>query len=150
MEGIYPLYKRVLSYFESNPGLRESLGVDGPFTTPLWQRVASSLHGNILDATSSAPSITDLNSDLNDKVNTDDRLLKVCQFAVASTAKDCSMMVSFRRASKKEASLPAIEITSNDIYNYNIDLVDLDPKEFDRVVKYYNDSRKTVKVFLDH
>ena len=150
VEGIYPLYKRVLSYFESNPGLRESLGVDGPFTTPLWQRVASSLHGNILDATSSAPSITDPNSDLNDKVNTDDRLLKVCQFAVASTAKDCSMMVSFRRASKKEASLPAIEITSNDIYNYNIDLVDLDPKEFDRVVKYYNDSRKTVKVFLDH
>ena len=60
------------------------------------------------------------------------------------------MMVSFRRASKKEASLPAIEITSGDIYNYNIDLVDLDPKEFDRVVKYYNDSRKTVKVFLDH
>ncbi|PFX19159.1 Inositol-pentakisphosphate 2-kinase [Stylophora pistillata] len=147
VEGIYPLYKRVLNYLQSNPGLRESLGVDGPFTVPLWQRVASSLHSNILDTISSEPSSTDLNSNLNDRQNLNDALLKICQFAVASTAKDCSVMVSFQRASKKEASLPAIEITCGDFYHYNIDLVDLDPKEFDRVLKYYNDSRKTVELF---
>ena len=30
------------------------------------------------------------------------------------------------------------------MYQYNIDLVDLDPKEFNRVGKYYKDTVKTV------
>ena len=147
VEGIYPLYKRVVNHFEYNPGLRDSLGVDGPFSLPLWKTVASTL-SNISDRITSAPTIPVLNSDLNDPHNLNDAVLKICKFAVACTGKDCSVMLAFQKTSKKEAVLPAVEITCGDLYHYNIDLVDLDPKEFDRVVKYYNDTKKTVEVFL--
>ncbi len=146
VEGIYPLYKKVISHFECNPGIRDSLGVDGPYNLPLWKTVASSLVSN--NSEISANSL-DLNVDLSDHDNLYGTVLKICKFAVASTAKDCSVMIAFQKSSKKETTLPAVEMTCGDMYHYNIDLVDLDPKEFDRVVKYYKDSKKAVEIFLE-
>ena len=146
VEGIHPLYKNVISHFECNPGLRNSLGVDGPYTLPLWKTVASSLETN----NSKPPdNIQMLNADLNDPNNLYDAVVKTCKFAVASTAKDCSLMLAFQKTLKKETRLPTVEMACGDMYHYNIDLVDLDPKEFDRVGKYYKDTVKTVEIFLE-
>lgn len=145
VEGIYPLYKKVNNHFECNPGLRNSLGVDGPYSLPLWKTVASSLGSNNCRT---SDYIQILNADLNDQNNLYNAVLKICNFSVASTAKDCSLMLAFQKTSKKEATVPAVEMTYGDMYHYNIDLVDLDPKEFDRVVKYYKDTKRTVEIFL--
>lgn len=146
VEGIYPLYKKLISHFERNPGLRDSLGVDGPYTLPLWKSVASSLDSSKSRISDNTPV---LNADLNDQNNLYDAVLKICQFAVAGTAKDCSVMLAFQKTSKVKATVPNVEMSCGDVYHYNIDLVDLDPKEFDRVVKYYKDTKKTVKIFLE-
>ncbi|XP_078351293.1 inositol-pentakisphosphate 2-kinase-like [Oculina patagonica] len=146
VEGIYPLYKKVISHFECNPGLRDKLGVDGPYNLPLWKAVASSLVSN--NSRISDKSL-DLNADISDQDNLYNAVLKICKFAVASTAKDCSVMIAFQKSSKKETTLPRVEMTCGDVYHYNIDLVDLDPKEFDRVVKYYKDSKNAVEIFLN-
>ena len=143
VEGIYPLYMNVINHFESNPGLRNSLGVDGPYTLPLWKTVASSFGSN----NSKTPeNIQMLNADLSDPNNLYDAVVKICKFAVASTAKDFSVMLAFQKTSKKERRLPTVEMACGDKYHYNIDLVDLDPKEFDRVEKYYKDTIKTVDI----
>ena len=146
VEGIYPLYKNVINHFECKPGLRNSLGVDGPYTVPLWKTVASSLGG---DSSKSLGNIPMLNAGRNDPNNLYDAVLETCKFAVASTAKDCSVMFAFQKTSKKEMGLPTVEMTCGDMYHYNIDLVDLDPKEFDRVGKYYKGTIKTVEIFLE-
>jgi len=146
VEGIYPLYRNVINHFERNPGLRSSLGVDGPYTLPLWKTVASSLGR---DNSKTPDNIQMLNADLNDPNNLYDAVVRICKFAVASTAKDFSVMLAFQKTSNKETRLPTVEMACGDKYHYNIDLVDLDPKEFDRVGKYYKDTIKTVKIFLE-
>ena len=42
-----------------------------------------------------------------------------------------------------------VETRAGDIFHYSIDLVDLEPKEFDRVLKYYNDSKNAVENYLE-
>ena len=88
------------------------------------------------------------NADLNDPNNLYYAVVKTCKFAVASTAKDCSLMVAFQKT-LKETTLATVEMACDEMYHYNIDLVDLDPKEFDKVGKYYKDTVKTVEIFLE-
>ena len=146
VEGVYPLYKKVISHFECNPGLRDNLGVDGPYNLPLWKTVASALSSN---NSRISDNIQILNADPFDQNSLYDAVLKICKFTVASTAKDCSLMIAFQKSSKVEASMPTVQTTCGDVYNYSIDLVDLDPKEFDRVVKYHKETEKTVDIFLN-
>ena len=157
VEGIRPLYNEVIKYFERNQGTRSMLGVDGPYTSPLWTSVASSLtdtaqtFGKNVGITST-PSSKNLSAESLDLSNENclyNTVLKICKFAVAGTAKDCSVMIAFQRTLKRESSLPSIvEPFGSDIYQYNINLVDLDPKEFDRVVKYFKDSIRVVENYL--
>jgi len=146
VEGIYPLYKNVINHFECNPGLRNTLGVDGPYSLPLWKTVASTLGS---DNSNNPDNIQLLKSDLNDPNNLYHAVEKICKFAAASTVKDCSVMLAFQKTLQKDARLPAVEMIHGDMYHYNIDLVDLDPKEFNRVVKYYKDTVRTVEIFLE-
>ena len=159
VEGIYPLYQKVISHFECNPGVRDSLGVDGPYTSPLWKAVASSfvssspeISNSAVDMTSrTSSSVAVLNPDLTDQNALYDVVLKICKFAVAHTAKDCSVMIAFQKTSNSDDTIhvPTVQTTNGNTLCYNIDFVDLDPKEFDRVLKYYNDSKYAVENYLD-
>ena len=76
-------------------------------------------------------------------------ILKIFQFLIASTAKDCSIMITFQKCFDPPFDSHWIkEISSGDLYCYNIDLVDLDPKEFDRVPKYFKDSVRAVQNYI--
>lgn len=155
VDGIYQLYQNVISHFKSNPGVRERLCVNGPYTSPLWKSVAScvgygSSEGwqNIVDASEVNFSFPVLNPDLQDENVLHEAVLKICKFAVASTAKDSSVMIAFQRALNKEETIPFVATASGDTFHYNIALVDLDPKEFDRVLKYYKDCKSVVEKYL--
>lgn len=154
VEGIFQIYQQVASYFESNPGVRNSLMVDGPYTSRLWKSVASSTSGfpqhratSSSEASNSPGSV--VNPDLRDQNILHDSVLKICRFGIANTAKDCSVMIAFQKASNKRDTTPTVETTSGNVFCYNIDLVDLDPKEFDRVRKYYKDSKNAVNNFIE-
>ena len=158
VEGIYKLYQEVVSHFQSNPGVRDSLGVDGPYTLPLWKSVASSLgHSNseishnTVDTTSkgSNSAISVFNLNLHDKNILRDAVLKICKFAVSNTARDCSVMIAFQKTSTKDDKVPMAETADGNVFCYKINLVDLDPKEFDRVVKYFKDSKNAVENYLE-
>ena len=156
VEGIYELYKKVTRHFECNPGVRDRLGVNGPYTSPLWKSVASingTTHG-LSQSTSSVSSETEetsvLYSDFQDCHNLHDAVLRIFKFAVASTAKDSSVMIAFQKIRNKSMSTASmVETRAGDIFHYSIDLVDLEPKEFDRVLKYYNDSKNAVENYLE-
>lgn len=90
-----------------------------------------------------------LNVDLQDEKVLYKAVHKICQFAVASTAKDSSVMIAFQETSNMDKSKPYIRTTSGSTFHYNIALVDLDPKGFDRVLKYYNDNNNAVKNYLE-
>lgn len=159
IEGIFQLYQKVVSYFDSNQEVRERLCVNGPYISPLWKSVAScfdcrdssNMPENITDACSRTINIPFpmLNVDLQDEKVLYKAVLKICQFAVASTAKDSSVMIAFQETSNVDKSKPCIRTTSGITFHYNIALVDLDPKGFDRVLKYYNDSNNAVKNYLE-
>ena len=158
VEGIYQLYQKVVSHFECNPGVRDSLGVNGPYSSPLWKSVASSLDcsssGISHDTANTASNVSNcavpvLNPNMHDQNILHDAVLKICQFAVAHTAKDCSVMIAFQKASTKDDRVPTVETVCGNLFLYTIDLVDLDPKEFDRVLKYYKDTENAVKNYLE-
>ena len=158
VEGIYQLYQKVVNHFECNPGLRDSLDVNGPYSSPLWKSVASSLDCNssgisnhTINTTPKASNcaVPVLNPDLHDQNILHDTVLKICEFAVAQTAKDCSVMIAFQKASRKDDRVPTVETFDGDLFLYNIDLVDLDPKEFNRVLKYYKETENVVKNYLE-
>ena len=158
VEGIYLLYQKVVSYFECNPGVADSLGVNGPYSSPLWKSVASSLdcsssgnsHNSVNTTSNSCNcAVPILNPNMHDQSILHDAVLKICQFAVAYTAKDCSVMIAFQKASRKDDTVPTVETMCGNLFLYNIDLVDLDPKEFDRVLKYYKDTENAVKNYLE-
>ena len=156
VEGIYELYKKVMRHFECNPGVRDRLGVNGPYTSPLWKAVVSingTTHG-LSHNTSSVSFETEktsvLYSDFQDSHNLHDAVLRIFKFAVASTAKDSSVMIAFQKIPNKSMSTASmVETRAGDIFHYSIDLVDLEPKEFDRVLKYYNDSKNAVENYLE-
>ena len=158
VEGIYELYKKVTRHFECNPGVRDRLGINGPYTSPLWKSVASiCMNGtthSLSQSTSSVSSQTEetsvLYSDFQDSHNLHDAVLRIFKFAVASTAKDSSVMIAFQKIRKKSMSTASmVETRAGDIFHYSVDLVDLEPKEFDRVLKYYNDSKNAVENYLE-
>lgn len=158
IEGIFQLYQKVVSHFNSNQEVRERLCVNGPYVSPLWKSVASSfdcrdseMSENITDSCSGTTNIPFpmLNVDLQDGKVLYQAVLKICQFAVASTAKDSSVMIAFQETSNVDKGVPSIRTTSGSTFHYNIALVDLDPKGFDRVLKYYNDSNNAVKNYLE-
>lgn len=156
VEGIYELHKKVTRHFECNPGVRDRLGVHGPYTSPLWKSVASingTTHGlsqNTSNVSSRTKEASVLYSDFQDSHNLHDAVLRIFKFAVASTAKDSSIMIAFQKIPNKSMSTASmVETRAGDMFHYNIDLVDLEPKEFDRVLKYYNDSKNAVKNYLE-
>jgi inositol-pentakisphosphate 2-kinase len=148
VEGLYPLYLKVKTYFECNPEERKTFTVDGPYTAGIWSDVSKTNSTDLILETHP------LNKNQMDTWSTRDIVFKLCQFAVASTAKDCSVMLTFQNTFTQPKHLPFI--VNNDTRGpkeyivYNIDLVDLDPKEFDRVKKYHNDSCKAVRHYLQN
>ena len=143
VEGVLPIYQQVKRHCDANPGFTKEIGVDGPFTTPLWKDIVS-LHINeeLIGFHCTDTKLNCLDASLDFSLNKEDQLNRVvqqiCQFAIASTAKDCSIMITFQKSSPR--NLPCIKDSLGVTYQYNISLVDLDPKEFDRVVKYHKDA----------
>lgn len=145
VEGLYPLHIKIKKHFEHNPEERERFSVDGPYKAGIWNDVRRT---NSVDKLHKVhfPNLNQI-----DSWSTKDIIFKICQFAVASTAKDCSLMLTFQRHFTKPKHLPFIVDSTHgheEYIVYNIDLVDLDPKEFDRVQKYYNDSCNAVRQYL--
>lgn len=138
VEGLQSLYFKVKDFFMANESAREKCTVDGPYNSKLWKAISSHVESkNLVDKPLEHCSIQDI-------------IVKLCQFSVASTAKDCSIMLVFQGCSSPPKHLPYIQTDGclDESIAYNINLVDLDPKEFDRVVKYYKDSCSTVQHYL--
>ena len=149
VEGIFPLYQMVKKRFQASPGLVTELGVHGPFTSPIWADIV--LQYQTKETTFPQSTIHDpMDALADDFVREMDGLKtvvqKICEFAIASTAKDCSIMITFQKSSHEHSfSISDISGTS---YNYDINLVDLDPKGFDRVTKYHKDVDQVTSTYI--
>ena len=138
VESLYPMYFKVKEFFDSGSTRRKTSTVDGPYNSELWQQVASQ------------PGPDMLQYKPLDQWSPSDMILKLCKFSVASTAKDCSIMLTFQEVDSPLPHLPFIKKGDVDIIAYCINLVDLDPKEFDRVLKYYKDTCRTVQHYIQN
>ena len=168
IEALHCLYSKVMKCFSKQPKLRENLGVDGHYDWDIWKSAVgaskASLDGfkvekkdyKILHESVNESSIRLCRDIVEDRVSLEDdsvafnfAILKIFQFLIASTAKDCSIMITFQKCFDPPFDSHWIkEISSGDLYCYNIDLVDLDPKEFDRVPKYFKDSVRAVQNYI--
>ncbi|EDO31520.1 predicted protein [Nematostella vectensis] len=129
IQGLYPLYKKLIQHFEDNPSLREALDFDKNF--------------NNLD--------TLLNLDLSDQDSLLYVLSLVCMFSIANTSKDCSVMITFQRRlqpSNDTCFVPSL--SGEEGHVYAIGVVDLDPKEVDRVEKYNKDMLNTFTNYIKY
>lgn len=139
VDGLHSLYFKVKDFFGSERSKREESTVDGPYNSELWQHVAAH------------PGTDTLKDKPIDEWTVQDMIVKLCKFSVASTAKDCSIMLTFRQVKSQPHHLPYIQTDEGlDAIAYYINLVDLDPKEFDRVLKYYKDHCRTAQHYLQN
>ena len=163
VEALHVLYRRVTRCFTEHPNLRDRTGIDGPYHSDIWKSTVSLSkaseddvngdHKRTLVTTSEnsfhlCRNVMENGDSLQSEALFHFTMLKICQFLIASTAKDCSILVTFQKCHAPPTSSTTQwiqDVTSGIFYHYNIDLVDLDPKEFDRVPKYLNDSLNTVK-----
>eukprot|EP00117_Sycon_ciliatum_P014607 scpid73889/ scgid3179/ Inositol-pentakisphosphate 2-kinase; Inositol-1,3,4,5,6-pentakisphosphate 2-kinase; Ins(1,3,4,5,6)P5 2-kinase len=79
--------------------------------------------------------------------------VQIRQFSAACTAKDCSIMVSFQQCTPglhqpEDRTVEVVTSAGVQRYAYNIAVVDLDIKEFQRVKKYFVEDHQVVSNYV--
>lgn len=148
IEGIHPLFLRLKDRFDTNPELRTSCGIDGPFSDTYWDGYP------------------------------DPEVRKIKEFMVAKTAKDCSIMIAIQPLPQKieknscnghDSSNSktmqdngiihpdAADIPTNVLVDgcgrkflFSVAVIDWDPKPLERISKYHYEDGEIVKNYLRH
>lgn len=121
IEGIYPLYEQLQNHFLKFPEDRQKFCMDGPYRGDAWCVVSN--NNNIESA------------------NKDDILyamIKVKQFLVAQTVKDCSIILALQKLDERPENLsePFLMDSYGHYYKHSLAIIDLDPKPFDKIPLY--------------
>ncbi|KAJ7005929.1 hypothetical protein NC653_005307 [Populus alba x Populus x berolinensis] len=78
-----------------------------------------------------------------------DESLKIAKdYLIAATAKDCSLMISFRPMKDGAFGSPHVYLQStNQSFNYKVNFIDLDLKPLKKMVDYYELDKKILNCF---
>eukprot|EP00112_Aurelia_sp_Birch-Aquarium-sp1_P008054 Seg1882.6 transcript_id=Seg1882.6/GoldUCD/mRNA.D3Y31 product="Inositol-pentakisphosphate 2-kinase" protein_id=Seg1882.6/GoldUCD/D3Y31 len=81
-----------------------------------------------------------------------DMILEIQKFLVAATFRDCSLMITFQETSKtaENGDQNTVNISTGVAYQYEIKLIDLDPKSLGKLKHYYELDHEIVKNYLVH
>ncbi|XP_065178856.1 inositol-pentakisphosphate 2-kinase-like [Sycon ciliatum] len=135
IEGIFPLVTRIGAL---NSTRWEQWGLNGPYTSGAWTQLSTELGRRCED---------------EDDETDEFAVKKIRQFSAACTAKDCSIMVSFQQCTPglhqpEDRTVEVVTSAGVQRYAYNIAVVDLDIKEFQRVKKYFVEDHQVVSNYV--
>ncbi|XP_064605392.1 inositol-pentakisphosphate 2-kinase-like isoform X2 [Liolophura sinensis] len=124
IEGIILLYKRLKQHFKDNQDCSSTWQLDGPYRKDSWK---------IKKASCSPMSSVEL------------MVQKIKEFLVSMTVQDCSIMISLQPIDASEcdswyvANNPDQTLVDLDgqLYKFSVGTIDLDPKPFDKIPKYF-------------
>ncbi|CAE1303826.1 IPPK [Acanthosepion pharaonis] len=121
IEGIYPLYEQLQNHFLKCPQDRQKFCMDGPYKGDAWCVVSN--NNNIESANK------------NDILYA---MIKVKQFLVAQTVKDCSIILAMQRQDERpeKSAEPYLVDSFGHYYKHSLAIIDLDPKPFDKIPLY--------------
>lgn len=132
-ESLCAHFRNVSDAFSTDPELRNSSSIDGPFTCG-WLE---------------APPGDSLSTNVSFSI------YKMKQFLVARSAKDCSIFISVQEADSNVAlqePLPARTFSVTSALGVKhlccISVIDLDPKSFNKVPRYIDEEKSVVDCFL--
>ncbi|XP_059800611.1 inositol-pentakisphosphate 2-kinase isoform X3 [Hypanus sabinus] len=130
IDGIYPLYLRVQQHLEEFPKDRSRLHLDGPYDESFYE------------------SLSDFSQD---DETVDYAARKIHQYRVATTAKDCSIMIALSPCLLEERPEPSSIIrTSRTSFAYSISILDLDPKPYENIAHQYKLDGKIINYYLQN
>lgn len=130
IDGIYPLYLRVQQHLEEFTKDRSRLHLDGPYNETFYE------------------SLSDLSQD---DETVDYAARKIHQYRIATTAKDCSIMIALSPCLLEERPEPSTVIkTSRTLFVYSISILDLDPKPYENIAHQYKLDGKIINYYLQN
>lgn len=136
MSEYYDMFLSLKNHLELLPEDAQKYSLEAPYDSIPWQQLVSDIC-----RTGDADPCHRI-SDIDEKIS----LLR--KFLVATSFKDCSIIVTFQRKLKVDDSIPAkdspIVLTTRHGQEYwcSLALVDSDPKLADRIPQYYQDACK--------
>ncbi|KAM0932891.1 putative inositol-pentakisphosphate 2-kinase [Dioscorea sansibarensis] len=75
----------------------------------------------------------------------------VREYLTATTAKDCSLMISFRPKEGGDVTSNCISLRSADqVFEYKVNFIDMDIKPLEKMVYYYKLDQKIVKFYMEN
>ncbi|XP_048252724.1 inositol-pentakisphosphate 2-kinase-like [Haliotis rufescens] len=130
IENIYPLYHRLQARLKDHPTDRIHWGLDGPYTRDLW------MMGSEVKASVPVSSL-------------EFAVEKVKRFLISKTVQDCSIIVALQPVKPGVSEENSIIHFNDAYYRYSIELVDLDPKPFDKIEQYYRQDMDIVHAYQE-
>ncbi|XP_066277569.1 inositol-pentakisphosphate 2-kinase-like [Branchiostoma lanceolatum] len=132
IEGIYPLYQRLVAHLDTHPEDWEKWCLKGPYDNAQWT-VSHNMIGKCRDNIESIESV----------------VMLVKAFLVSLTAKDCSVMVTMQRVENgPDVMLPVVTDSVGNRYMFNIQVVDTKPKPLHRIQKYFSLNKDIVQAYV--
>ncbi|XP_029637509.1 inositol-pentakisphosphate 2-kinase isoform X3 [Octopus sinensis] len=133
IEGIYPLYQQLQKHFQKHPEDRQKYCLDGPYRGDNWYVVSN--NNNIEDAGNSDILYT---------------MIKVKQFLVAQTVKDCSIILAMQRQDNRSDMSGVSYLTDcfGQPYKHSLAIIDLDPKPYEKIPVYMKEDETIVNTYL--
>ncbi|GAB1598487.1 inositol-pentakisphosphate 2-kinase-like isoform X1 [Argonauta hians] len=133
IEGIYPLYQQLQKHFQKYPEDRKKYCLDGPYRGDNWYVVSNN---NNIEA-----------AGISDILYT---MIKVKQFLVAQTVKDCSIILAMQRQDhcSEISGVPHLTDCFGQPYKHSLAIIDLDPKSFEKIPVYMKEDENIVNNYL--
>ncbi|XP_035672394.1 inositol-pentakisphosphate 2-kinase-like [Branchiostoma floridae] len=132
IEGIYPLYQRLVAHLETHPEDRGRWCLEGPYDNAQWTMTHSAVE-KCRDNIQSMESV----------------VMLVKAFLVSLTAKDCSVMVTIQRVENgTDVMLPVMTDSVGNKFMFNIQVVDTKPKPLHRIQKYFSLNKDIVQAYV--
>ncbi|XP_019626203.1 PREDICTED: inositol-pentakisphosphate 2-kinase-like [Branchiostoma belcheri] len=132
IEGIYPLYQRLVAHLDAHPEDWDTWCLKGPYDNTQWT-VNHNVVKKCIENIDSIESVVAL----------------VKAFLVSLTAKDGSVMVAMQRVENgADVTLPVVTDTVGNKYMFNIQVVDTKPKPLHRIQKYFSLNKDIVQAYI--
>ncbi|XP_078662250.1 inositol-pentakisphosphate 2-kinase-like [Branchiostoma floridae x Branchiostoma belcheri] len=134
IEGIYPLYQRLVAHLDAHPKDWDTWCLKGPYDNTQWT-VNHNVVKKCIENIDSIESVVAL----------------VKAFLVSLTAKDCSVMVAMQRVENSAdvtCTLPVVTDAVSNKYMFNIQVVDTKPKPLHRIQKYFSLNKDIVQAYV--
>eukprot|EP01134_Creolimax_fragrantissima_P002856 CFRG2856T1 len=140
VEGYYKMYQAMK---HEDP----QVNVDGQWSSASWIAAKDSAKKTIFEMNSETH--VPITEKTWSKLSKSDKKAKMREFLISTTLKDCSVMITFQRIESDEKPPNCVkDMANNTTYQYNVAIIDTDPKFFVNIPHYWETDQEIVDTFI--